>query len=121
MYSFYDYITDSKRTRAELETDQENNFHMLLGMLTELGEMSDAFKKNLAYKKPLDWVNVQEELGDLMWYVAGFCEINDLDFYAILRNNVKKLKTRYPEKFNEEDAINRNLDKERIVLEELSK
>lgn len=31
--------------------------------------------------------------------------------------NTNKLKARYPEKFTEDKAINRNLDKEREVLE----
>jgi hypothetical protein len=34
-----------------------------------------------------------------------------------LYNNIEKLKVRYPEKFTEEAALNRNLDKERKTLE----
>jgi NTP pyrophosphatase (non-canonical NTP hydrolase) len=98
-----------------------NNLHMILGMVTETGELADIFKKDLAYGKSIDWVNAQEEIGDLMWYIANFCNMNNFDLEAIMENNIKKLQTRYPEKFTQQDAINRNLSAERKVLEELSK
>ena len=34
-----------------------------------------------------------------------------------LENNINKLKVRFPEKFTEENAINRNLEEERKQLE----
>lgn len=46
------------------------------------------------------------------------CEIFGLDYYQILTTNIKKLQLRYPEKFTEDAAINRNLEAERKVLEE---
>jgi len=113
------YIKESSRTRAKLPNQVLDTFHMLSGMMTELGELTDPFKKQLAYNKPIDFTNVQEELGDLMWYIAGFCEINNFDLEAILQNNIDKLRARYPEKFTEENAINRNLKREREILEEL--
>jgi NTP pyrophosphatase (non-canonical NTP hydrolase) len=107
----------TENTCAKLSNIQADNFHMLLGMITEIGELSDAFKKDLAYKKNIDWVNVKEELGDLMFYVASFCRINNLDLGEILKLNVQKLEFRYPEKFLQERALNRDLDTETIILE----
>jgi len=114
-----EYVTLSERTCAKLDNQVLDTFHMLSGMMTELGELTDPFKKQLAYNKPVDFINVQEELGDMMWYIANFCRINNFDLEKILQNNIDKLKARYPEKFTVEDAINRNLDKERKILEEL--
>lgn len=71
----------------------------------------------MAYNKPIDLVNIQEELGDLCWYLANFCRINNFDLEKILDNNIAKLRARYPEKFTQENAINRNLENERKVLE----
>ena len=35
----------------------------------------------------------------------------------MLQRNIDKLKARYPDKFSQEKALNRNLDKERDILE----
>jgi len=115
-----EYIEQSGRTCAKLNNLQEDNFHMILGMLTEVGEMADVFKKNLAYNKDIDWINVEEELGDLMWYVANFCRINNFNLNKILDINIEKLKLRYPNNFTEENALNRNLDAERNILNKIN-
>ena len=86
-------------------------------MCTEASELLDVFKKNLAYNKQIDWINVSEEVGDLMWYIANFCKINGINFEECIKTNIKKLKIRYPDKFNSDNAIYRDLDKERITLE----
>jgi len=111
----------AERTSAKLSSDLLDNLHYIMGIVTESAELLDPFKKSLAYNKPLDWVNVQEEIGDLVWYLANFCRINNLDLESILENNIKKLRARYPEKFDSEHAIYRDLNKEREVLEELGK
>jgi NTP pyrophosphatase (non-canonical NTP hydrolase) len=45
-------------------------YHSSLGISTEAGEMDDAVKRALIYGKPFDRVNVLEECGDVLWYVA---------------------------------------------------
>lgn len=112
-----EYCEKVENTRARLVNIGADNVHMLFGMLTEIGELTDAFKKQMAYGKDVDWVNVKEEVGDLMWYIAGFCNINGFDLEEILETNVKKLQARYPEKFSEDRAISRDLEKERGILE----
>jgi NTP pyrophosphatase (non-canonical NTP hydrolase) len=109
-------MNKASRTDANLGGEMDN-VHYIFGMLTELGELADIFKKNIAYKKTIDWVNAKEELGDFCWYLANFCKKNDLDLEEILDTNIAKLEARYPEKFTEEKAINRNLDAERKILE----
>jgi hypothetical protein len=161
---------------------------MNLGVITEIGETLDIFKKFLAYKKPMDLVNLGEELADTAWYIVNKCKLEnislddnfdevlldikqlvetrmfsqeglpielkteailtlllasycaptnnmfsapivqlgllshiaswyDLDFFQCLTNNIEKLKVRYPEKFTEEAAQNRDLEAERTELE----
>jgi len=90
---------------------------MALGMQTEAAEISDVFKKKLAYNKDIDWVNVKEEIGDLMWYIMNLCTFNNFDLEEILQTNIDKLRVRFPEKFTEENALNRNLEQERKTLE----
>ena len=118
---FKKYQQEAARTDAPLDDnyDKLHAVHMVMGMSTEVGELVDVFKKNLAYKKPVDWVNVKEEIGDLMWYVANFCTKNNIDLEQIMQTNIDKLKARYPEKFTSDKAQNRDLDKERIILEKI--
>jgi NTP pyrophosphatase (non-canonical NTP hydrolase) len=187
--SFEEYTNLANRTLADLGSKEKNLMHMELGFKTELGELLDVFKKNLAYGKDIDWVNVGEEIADYCWYsvgylffmlqsgnslpkkdyfnyieertkdavvvakkqlvtdkievrdpsvasaiifnissrldgtledvayLAGFCVFADLDFWQILTNNIEKLKVRFPEKFTEENAVNRDLESERKELE----
>lgn len=181
-----EYQQLANRTCPDLGTPKDNILHMQLGLITEIGEVLDIFKKKLAYKKELDLVNLGEELADQMWYVANYglitkdpalsmlcledieilvqdsylipatytkkteativiltnllrvlltskelpiidyvvsiaavCKIWELDFMQILTNNITKLKVRYPEKFTNEAALNRDLDAERKELEKV--
>lgn len=114
-----DYVKWTDNTRSKLNSSREDIIHMLFGMATELGELTDIFKKALAYKNDIDWINVEEEIGDIMYYIAGFCRINGIDLEQVIETNVEKLEARYPQKFNEHHANNRNLEKERGILERL--
>jgi NTP pyrophosphatase (non-canonical NTP hydrolase) len=116
-----EYVKLASRTKVDLGTKQLNNYHMIMGLITEVGELTDTFKKELAYRKEIDWINIQEEMADILWYIAGLCDINGFDLEEIMDNNIKKLMTRYPERFTTEHALNRNLSAERKVLEELNK
>jgi NTP pyrophosphatase (non-canonical NTP hydrolase) len=92
--------------------------HATEGMSTEVGEFTDVLKKTVFYGKELDMVNLSEEIGDLMWYVALACNALKLDLEQIMETNIAKLTARYPDKFTEDSALNRDLDKERKVLDE---
>lgn len=112
-----EYMKLSANTCADLKTAEANNNHMLMGMVTEVGELVDAYKKHYAYGKVLDKVNVKEELGDLMFYISNFCRMNNINLEDQLTINIDKLKARYPHKFDSDKAINRDLDTERKILE----
>lgn len=116
-FSLNDYVKWTANTCADLGSEEANNTHMLFGMLTEIGELIDIFKKKMAYGKGVDWVNVKEELGDILFYASSFCRMNGFDLENILKTNMAKLEERYPEKFTEYHAKNRDLDKEREILE----
>jgi len=113
-----EYKEKIKRTFAELGTPEKNNLHMVLGMATEIGEILNPFKSELAYKKNIDWTNIIEELGDLFWFTVSFCNINNINIEDVFDKNIAKLQSRYPEKFTEYDANNRDLERERQILEE---
>ena len=112
-----EYQENAKKTMAKLPIRDWDEIHMVLGMVTEAGELADVYKKYIAYIKPIDYVNVKEELGDLLWYIANMCNILDLSLEDIFEINIAKLKARYGESFSEEKANTRDLLHERKILE----
>jgi NTP pyrophosphatase (non-canonical NTP hydrolase) len=106
--------TDIEAIRARINV---RLLHAISGIMTESGELMDAFKRNIIYGKNLDRVNLIEELGDLTWYIALALDEIDSSFAEVFEANIAKLKKRYKTgKFNETEAINRNLEAEREAL-----
>lgn len=112
------YQQEVKRSLANLGSDFYDQLHMVIGVSTEAGELLDQYKKGFAYGKKLDKVNIVEELGDLLWYIANMCNILGVDLEKVFEINVEKLKSRYPDKFMQDAANNRDIEKERVLLEE---
>ena len=98
--------------------NKERLIHAAMGMQTESSEFTDALKKAIFYGKTLDVPNLKEELGDLLWYVSIAMDELGTSYEQEMARVNKKLKARYPEKFTTEKAINRDLQKERKILEE---
>lgn len=69
--SLSEYQQLASRTCVDLGDYEINCFHMNSGINTEIGEYIDAVKRHIAYGKAIDIVNLGEELGDIMWYVAN--------------------------------------------------
>lgn len=182
---FKQYLIESERTLKSLGKELDL-LHCATGLVTESAELVDAIKKHVFYGKPLDVVNIKEELGDLLWYIAIpvrifdldldfnrqngnyyknkvknqiktpeglikfflafnsmfkalcsailirplpcdfdnifeeinlICEIYNLNLSEIMDININKLKTRFPNNFTQEQALNRDLEKERAILE----
>lgn len=90
--------------------------HAILGIATEAGELLEALR-NAYNGKPLDWVNIKEEYGDLAWYEALLAKSGDYEFEEIWQLIIKKLIARYPDKYSSELANERDLETERAVLE----
>src|SRR5687767_705976 len=80
--------------------------HAGMGLCTEAGEFLDMLKKHILYGKPLDEVNLKEELGDKLWYTALALDELKTTFEEVMDVNIAKLRARYPNKFTEHDAIN---------------
>jgi NTP pyrophosphatase (non-canonical NTP hydrolase) len=93
--------------------------HGGIGLATESGEFLDGLKKHIFYGKPIDAVNLAEEMGDLFWYIAVICTALGITFEDVMEHNIAKLKARYGDKFSEHNANNRNLERERRILEEV--
>lgn len=90
--------------------------HGIVGVATESGELIENVIKQLN-NKSIDNINIAEEIGDVCWYQAILVDALGADWDQILERNLAKLKKRYPEKFTTDNAINRNVDEERKILE----
>lgn len=115
--NYKEYQDLASKTFAEAGDETLNLLHCAIGASTEAGELLDAFKKHIYYKKELDVVNIGEEIADIQWYLFNLCRLLDLDMEQLLEANIAKLKARYGDKFSSEKAINRDLDTERNILE----
>ncbi|MFN9374029.1 MAG: MazG nucleotide pyrophosphohydrolase domain-containing protein [Planctomycetaceae bacterium] len=107
-------ITPALQTRLQ---QQARLVHAVLGLQTEAGELADPVKKHIYYGRPLDPVNLREEIGDCLWYLAVACDALGTTLEAEQARNLAKLRARYPHVFTAEAAHVRDLDRERQVLE----
>lgn len=118
-----DYDREAKRTESPITVDLANRatanvrlLHGVMGIVTEAGELMDQLKGHIFYDKMLDAVNVQEELGDLEWYMAIVRSVLGVSQGHIQQRNVEKLRRRYPETYSHVSALNRDLESEREAL-----
>jgi len=116
----------TERTPGFIETDDPAERQVLLarvihgaiGICTETGELQDMIKKHLIYGKDFDPVNVIEECGDILWYIALTLDATGYTMAECMQRNIDKLRVRFPEKFTSEKALTRDLDAERAALEQ---
>jgi NTP pyrophosphatase (non-canonical NTP hydrolase) len=71
--NFQEYVLTVRKRSAVLVHDLQVQ-HGLIGMITELGELADAFKKHLVKGKEIDNVNIMEEVGDFVWYMVLYLD-----------------------------------------------
>lgn len=80
---------------AELTAKDAHLLHMVVGVSGESGELLDAVKKAVIYRKPLDRENVIEELGDLEFYLEGLRQGLGITRDETIEANIVKLSKRY--------------------------
>ncbi len=135
-----DYLRLAARTECDNEKPRERLYgllttdtpvlfptrllHAILGMQDEIGEISKAMKGWIYYGKPLDCLNLVEELGDLLWFVALACNTLGVDMEnALMEANIRKLQVRFPEKFTEalaQEASRRREEERLAIIKQLS-
>jgi NTP pyrophosphatase (non-canonical NTP hydrolase) len=78
-----------------------------LGLAGEAGEFANLVKKMTAHGHPFNNRALEDELGDVLWYLAEAATAAGLNLEEIANQNIQKLIERYPDGFNQEDSINR--------------
>lgn len=92
--------------------------HAIIGMATEVSEIVEALLKAIEGEEELDLVNLQEEFGDVLWYMVLGATKAGFNLDGAAKANTAKLRARYPDNFTNEAALNRDVDNERKVLED---
>lgn len=80
-------------------------------------ELADFDKKLLAYGKSVDEYKRKEIFDHLYLSILDMCQQHHLDMEYGLERNIAKLRQRFPDKFDADKAINRDVIAERIILE----
>jgi NTP pyrophosphatase (non-canonical NTP hydrolase) len=81
----------------------------VMGLCGESGEAIDIVKKWLAQGHALDKEKLAKELGDIAWYLAETATALDLNLEDIFEANIEKLRRRYPEGFDSQRSIHREI------------
>ncbi len=97
-----------KTLNPELE-ERDVLINSMMGLCGESGEAIDIVKKWLAQGHELDRQALAKELGDIAWYLAEAATALDISLEDILRGNLEKLQRRYPEGFQSERSVNRQV------------
>lgn len=105
------------RCKNRLSAEDIRLLHGAMGLCTETGELQDALKRWIFYGKDVDRVNIVEECGDLLWYIAEVLNALGLSMENVMQRNIGKLSARYPDKFSELSAIQRDIDAEMAELQ----
>lgn len=99
-----------------VDGDAANIIHAIIGKFTEAGELLEAMKAWLNGAQ-FDRVNAIEEIGDGFWYDAVLLDEMESSFPDAMARVIAKLRARFPDKFTEANANERNLESERAILE----
>jgi len=120
---FSEFPKIEKSTFKVENSQDEQLLHFIIGHVTESIELLEIIDKVYFKNEKLDEANLQEELGDSMWYTAGMIRNKNYNLYDILKKNIKKLNDKQQGRykngsFSQNEAENRNLNSERNILEE---
>lgn len=118
--NIYEYETKAMRTAKDMGSTKMNLIHAALGVASDGGELVDAIKKHTVYGKLLDYDNVIEEMGDILWFLALTAKSIGTTLEVVMEANIEKLAKRYPEKYSDEAAIARE-DKQHQIDVQTSK
>ena len=73
---------------------EHDKTYPLLGLVGEVGEFANKYKKVLRDNKDFSYEDMQSELGDILWYLAILADDCDIQFNTIATTNIRKLKDR---------------------------
>lgn len=88
------------------------------GLIADAGEVAGCIQKWIEYGRDLDKVNLMEELGDCLWRIAQMCDAMNWSLEDVMQANIIKLQARYPLKYSDHQANNRDIPREVEALQQ---
>lgn len=101
-----EYQVLATRTMSNDLDTQSTILHALHGMAGEVGEIHSIYQKEYQ-GHPINEDELIKEVGDLLWFIAEFCSVQQISLEHVMRENIEKLKKRYPEGFDTKRSIHR--------------
>jgi len=102
-----EYQELAQRTSNKALEPNGHLFNGVLGLAGEAGECADLLKKHYYQDGRLFVDDLEDELGDVMWYVAETARALGLTLEEVAARNVEKLRRRYPEGFSADRSLHR--------------
>jgi len=132
---FSEYQNQAKKTIQDYAKGKDvNNIVPFLGLIGEAGSVITELKKNL--RDGNAYINyaqkLQEELGDVLWYISTIATENNINLEEVAKENLKKIKDRfdseqpenfiiYDEKYPKEEQFPREFEVEFKIVSEVGK
>lgn len=88
-----------KTTAQKFNNKEKEILTWGLGIAGEAGDLAGCIKKTFSHDNDQK-KGIKENLGDTLWYVAMICNFFDWDLEDVLKENIEKLKKRYPKGFD---------------------
>ncbi|MDR0975386.1 MAG: nucleoside triphosphate pyrophosphohydrolase family protein [Christensenellaceae bacterium] len=98
--TFEEYKECAMQTRKEYGDPEKEIVYYALGLAGETGEVVEHIKKHYRDGREIDKEAIKKELGDVLWYIAGFSHVLGFDMSEIAEANVKKLKARHGDSYS---------------------
>lgn len=108
-----DYFTKSENGETYFK---EFGVMYCVDLIKAAGTVLDLHKKMAYYGKPMDEVKYKDAFYKVAKALKVLITLEGFNVSDIHERNIAKLKARYGEKFSEESALKRDLDKERTIL-----
>ena len=84
----------------------QSTHHALYGLSAEVGEVLGIFQKYYQ-GHPISYIELRKEIGDVCWMIAELCTVHGWSLEDVCRENIEKLKKRYPEGFDADRSLHR--------------
>lgn len=111
-----DFALSDMRGGPSIKHIDVDVIHSILGSITEAAELAELLLTSIETGEPLDELDICDETGDCMWYMALMLRTLGVSFEDVADSNIRKLRARFPDKFDAEQAKERDLEAEKTAL-----
>lgn len=85
--------------------------------IVNASNLLDIYKKGIYYNKQVNYIEVTDVLELIKDFVSKAAKLNEKPMHTVLSVNINKLRLRFPNKFTEKDAIERDTDAEYKLMQ----